>query len=165
MNKSMLILLSLLSCDINALNEMLIKAREKYLKESKKVEDVNSKDGNQESEEAQEGEVVEQVDGAAQHMGKGVKEVLQVVSVVPVNVDNAEIPVILNSPYYPYQEEIKKEEDLILSTKEEKEAQEEIEKVKSVLGGSEFAQLVEKERKFKSEYKQLESSFYDTDSQ
>ncbi|WAZ71429.1 P12 family lipoprotein (plasmid) [Borrelia miyamotoi] len=168
MNKSvlalcMLILLSLLSCDINALNEMLIKAREKYLKESKKVEDVNSKDGNQESEEAQEGEVVEQVDGAAQHMGKGVKEVLQVVSVVPVNVDNAEIPVILNSPYYPYREEIKiREEDLVLSTKEEKEAQEEIEKVKSVLGGSEFAQLVEEERKFKSEYKQLESSFYGT---
>ncbi|WAZ85697.1 hypothetical protein [Borrelia miyamotoi] len=41
MNKSilavcMLILLSLLSCDINAFNEMLNKAREKYIKESKK---------------------------------------------------------------------------------------------------------------------------------
>ncbi|QFP42478.1 P12 family lipoprotein (plasmid) [Borrelia miyamotoi] len=167
MNKSvlaicMLILLSLLSCDINALNEMLNKAREKYVEESKKVEVLNSKDGNQEGEEEQEGEV-EQVDGAAQHMEEGVKEVVQGVPVVPVNVDVAGIPVILNSSYYPYPKEIKiKEEDLVPNTKEEKEAQEEIEKLKSVLDGSEFAILVGDERKLKSEYEQLESSFYGT---
>ncbi|MBW6184571.1 P12 family lipoprotein [Pseudomonas aeruginosa] len=149
----MLVLLSLLSCDINALNEMLNKAREKYLEESKKVKGLNSKDGNQEGEE-------EQADVVEQHMEEGVKEVVQA---VPVDMNNEEIPVILSSPYYPNQEEIKiKEEDLVPSTKEEKEAQKEIEKVRSVLGVSGFAQLVEDARKLKSEYEQLESSFYGT---
>ncbi|WAZ71358.1 P12 family lipoprotein (plasmid) [Borrelia miyamotoi] len=155
----MLVLLSLLSCDINALNEMLSKAREKYVEESKKVKGLNSKDGNQEGEEAQEGEE-EQADVVEQHMEEGVKEVVQA---VPVDMNNEEIPVILSSPYYPNQEEIKiKEEDLVPSTNEEKEAQKEIEKVRSVLGVSGFAQLVEDARKLKSEYEQLESSFYGT---
>ncbi|QBK64076.1 P12 family lipoprotein, partial (plasmid) [Borrelia miyamotoi] len=109
----MLVLLSLLSCDINALNEMLSKAREKYVEESKKVKGLNSKDGNQEGEEAQEGEE-EQADVVEQHMEEGVKEVVQA---VPVDMNNEEIPVILSSPYYPNQEEIKiKEEDLVPST-------------------------------------------------
>lgn len=75
---------------------------------------------------------------------------------VPVDADNAEIPVILNSPYYPQQEEIVKieEKDLIPSTNEEIEAQEEIDNVKSVLGYSGFAQLIEKERKLKNECEQ-----------
>ncbi|WP_346313291.1 P12 family lipoprotein [Borrelia miyamotoi] len=161
MNKSvlavcMLILLSLLSCDVNAFNEMIIKAREKYVEESKKVENLNSRDGNQEGEEGQS-------DIVGQHIEEGVKDVMQGVPVGPVNVDNVAIPVILNSPYYPQQEEIKiKEEDLVPSTNEEKATQEEIEKVRSVLGGSGFAQLVEDALKLKSEYEQLESSFYST---
>ncbi|AHH06056.1 Hypothetical protein BOM_1513, partial (plasmid) [Borrelia miyamotoi FR64b] len=107
----------------------------------------------------QEGEE-EQADVVEQHMEEGVKEVVQA---VPVDMNNEEIPVILSSPYYPNQEEIKiKEEDLVPSTNEEKEAQKEIEKVRSVLGVSGFAQLVEDARKLKSEYEQLESSFYGT---
>ncbi|WP_024653170.1 P12 family lipoprotein [Borrelia persica] len=45
-------------------------------------------------------------------------------------------------------------------TKEEKEAQAEINKIKSALGSYEFAQLIEDARKLKSEYGRLESSFY-----
>ncbi|AHH05638.1 P12 family lipoprotein (plasmid) [Borrelia miyamotoi] len=150
----MLVLLSLLSCDINALNEMLNKAREKYLEESKKVKGLNSKDGNQEGEE-------EQADVVEQHMEEGVKEVVQA---VPVDMNNEEIPVILSSPYYPNQEEIKiKEEDLVPSTNEEKEAQKEIEKAERVFKDSEFVKLTEEQlRGLKSEYEQLESSFYST---
>ncbi|AOW96219.1 P12 family lipoprotein [Borrelia miyamotoi] len=156
----MLILLSLLSCDINVLNEMLIKAREKYVEESKKAEDLNSKDGNQEGEEGQAG-AVDQEDIVGQHFEERVKQVMQAVL---VDADNAEIPVILHSPYYPQQEEIVKieEKDLIPSTNEEKEAQAEIDNVKSALGDSGFAQLIEKAHKLKDECEQLESSFYDT---
>ncbi|ATQ17690.1 P12 family lipoprotein [Borrelia miyamotoi] len=150
----MLVLLSLLSCDINALNEMLSKAREKYVEESKKVKGLNSKDGNQEGEE-------EQADVVEQHMEEGVKDVVQG---VPVDMNNEEIPVILSSPYYPNQEEIKiKEEDLVPSTNEEKEAQKEIEKAERVFKDSEFVKLTEEQlRGLKSEYEQLESSFYST---
>ncbi|QTL84341.1 P12 family lipoprotein [Borrelia miyamotoi] len=162
MNKSvlavcMLILLSLLSCDVNAFNEMIIKAREKYVEESKKVENLNSRDGNQEGEEGQS-------DIVGQHIEEGVKDVMQGVPVGPVNVDNVAIPVILNSPYYPQQEEIKiKEEDLVPSTNEEKEAQKEIEKAERVFQDSEFVKLTEEQiRGLKSEYEQLESSFYST---
>ncbi|ANF34523.1 hypothetical protein A7978_05255 (plasmid) [Borrelia turicatae] len=49
-----LTLLCLLSCDINALNELLDKAREKFLEENKKLEDLNSREENQESKELQE---------------------------------------------------------------------------------------------------------------
>ncbi|ATQ20434.1 P12 family lipoprotein (plasmid) [Borrelia miyamotoi] len=149
-----LILLSLLSCDINALNEMLNKAREKYLEESKKVKSLNSKDGNQEGEE-------EQADVVEQHMEEGIKDVVQG---VPVDMNNEEIPVILSSPYYPNQEEIKiKEEDLVPSTNEEKEAQKEIEKAERVFQDSEFVKLTEKQLLgLESEDEQLESSFYST---
>ncbi|WP_330730345.1 hypothetical protein [Borrelia turicatae] len=49
----MLTLLCLLSCDINALNELLDKAREKFLEENKKVEDLKSRERNQEIKEEQ----------------------------------------------------------------------------------------------------------------
>ncbi|AMR76173.1 hypothetical protein [Borrelia hermsii] len=48
-----LALLCLLSCDINALNELLDKSREKFLEENKKVEDLKSIEGNQEIKEEQ----------------------------------------------------------------------------------------------------------------
>ncbi|QBK64069.1 P12 family lipoprotein, partial (plasmid) [Borrelia miyamotoi] len=88
----------------------------------------------------------------------------EVVQAVPVDMNNEEIPVILSSPYYPNQEEIKiKEEDLVPSTNEEKEAQKEIEKAERVFKDSEFVKLTEEQlRGLKSEYEQLESSFYST---
>ncbi|BDU63420.1 lipoprotein (plasmid) [Candidatus Borrelia fainii] len=152
MNKSILplfvlIFLSLFSCDINTLNEMMLKSREKYLKQSNKVEDLNPKDGKQEGE-----------------LEEGVKhQVVQDFPLAPVNNMNKEIPVPQNFPYYPYQEEIDiKEEDLVPSTKEEKDAQVEIEKVKSVLKDYGFAKLIEDARELKDKYEQLESNFYST---
>ncbi|MBB6043496.1 P12 family lipoprotein (plasmid) [Borreliella yangtzensis] len=153
----MLILLSLLACDINANNELLIKVRE-----NKKVGDLNSKDINQKFEKKQEGEV-SQSTFVKQQPEEGVKEVVQDVSLDSVNVDNVGIPVILNSPYYPHQKEIEtKEGDLVLITNEEKEADKAISNVKRVLGGVEFAKLVLDACKLQNEYEQLESSFYDT---
>ncbi|UPA12817.1 hypothetical protein [Borrelia venezuelensis] len=49
----MLTLLCLLSCDINVLNDLLDKAREKFLDESKDNKDLNAREGNQEIEEEQ----------------------------------------------------------------------------------------------------------------
>ncbi|WP_418906320.1 P12 family lipoprotein (plasmid) [Borreliella tanukii] len=52
---------------------------------------------------------------------------------------------------------------MVLNTNEEKEAEKAISDVKSVLAGFEFfAKLVLDAGKLKSEYEQLESSFYDT---
>ncbi|BDU63521.1 hypothetical protein BOFE_10610 (plasmid) [Candidatus Borrelia fainii] len=142
-----LIFLSLFSCDINTLNEMMLKSREKYLKQSDKVEDLNPKDGKQEGE----------LDEGLKH------QVVQDFPLVPVNNMNTESPVFHNPPYYPYLEEINiNEEDLVPFTKEEKDAQEKIEKVKSLLGSSGFAKLIEDARKLKSEFEQLESNFYST---
>ncbi|AMR76005.1 hypothetical protein A0V01_05150 (plasmid) [Borrelia hermsii] len=139
----MFILLCLLSCDIDALNDLLSKAREKFLEENKNIEGSDHK---QEGKE-------EQVD-VVKNMEEGVRQVVQGDPVAPV--DDA-IPAF----QYPQQETIEIEEkDLIPSTKEEKEAQEEIEKVKSVLEDSKFDQLIENSRKLQSESKQLESDFY-----
>ncbi|UPA12750.1 hypothetical protein [Borrelia venezuelensis] len=49
----MLTLLCLLSCDINALNELLDKSREKFVEENKKLKDLKSKEESQEIKEEQ----------------------------------------------------------------------------------------------------------------
>ncbi|WP_434757231.1 hypothetical protein bpuCAU1_001667 (plasmid) [Borrelia puertoricensis] len=59
----MLTLLCLLSCDINALNELLDKSREKFLEENKKLEDLNQSKGKQEIKEDQVDIVVRSEDG------------------------------------------------------------------------------------------------------
>ncbi|BDU63471.1 hypothetical protein BOFE_10550 (plasmid) [Candidatus Borrelia fainii] len=140
-----LIFLSLFSCDINTLNEMMLKSREKYLKQSNKVEDLNPKDGKQEGE-----------------LEEGVKhQVVQDFPLVPVNNMNTEIPVFHNPPYYPYLEEINiNEEDLLPITKDEKDAQEKIERVESILKGSGFAKLIENARELKDEYERLRVDLY-----
>ncbi|BDU63526.1 hypothetical protein BOFE_10660 (plasmid) [Candidatus Borrelia fainii] len=152
MNKSILplfilIFLSLFSCDINTLNEMMLKSREKYLKQSNKVEDLNPKDGKQEGE-----------------LEEGVKhQVVQDLPLVPVNNINTEIPVFHNPPYSPYQEEINiNEEDLLPITKDEKDAYKAIKDIESVIKDYGFAKLIEDARKLKSEFEQLESNFYST---
>ncbi|UPA19033.1 hypothetical protein [Borrelia puertoricensis] len=49
----MLALLCFVSCDINALNELLDKSRGKVLEKNKKLEDLKSREGNQEIKEEQ----------------------------------------------------------------------------------------------------------------
>ncbi|UPA15696.1 hypothetical protein [Borrelia turicatae] len=58
-----LVLLFFLSCDINALNELLGKAREKFLEENTNVEDLKSREKNQEVGE----ERVDDIDGIEKH--------------------------------------------------------------------------------------------------
>ncbi|UPA17113.1 hypothetical protein bcCo53_001283 (plasmid) [Borrelia coriaceae] len=79
----MLILLCFLSCDINALNELLGKAREKFLEENNKVENLKSIEENQEDKEKQVG-IVKRIE-------KGVQQVVQAVPVVPVGGLNNEV--------------------------------------------------------------------------
>ncbi|BDU63435.1 lipoprotein (plasmid) [Candidatus Borrelia fainii] len=149
MNKSILLILlcCLLSCDINTLNEMMLKSREKYLKQSKKVEDLNPKDGKQEGE----------VEEGLKH------QVVQDFPLAPVNNMNTESPVFHNPPYSPYLEEINiKEEDLLPITKVEQEAYKAIKDIESLLKDSGFDKLIEDARKLKSEFEQLESNFYST---
>ncbi|BDU63532.1 lipoprotein (plasmid) [Candidatus Borrelia fainii] len=160
MNKSILplfilIFLSLFSCDINTLNEMMLKSREKYLKQSNKVEDLNPNDGKQKGS-------LEQSDVFEQHMEKGLKhQVVQDLHVVPVNNMNKEIPVPQNFPYYPYQEEIDiKEEDLVPFTKEETDAYKAIKDIESVIKDSGFAKLIEDARELKDEYERLGVDLY-----
>ncbi|WP_155806529.1 P12 family lipoprotein [Borrelia duttonii] len=151
----MLTLLFLLSCDLDVLNSLLIEAREKFLDENKNNKGLHLKDENQKDQE----DVIIGFEGhkAMQQVVPGVGG-QPVVAMKPVN---SEIPVL---QWYPYNQEEKieiKEEDLIPSTEDEKGAQAEIEKIKSVLENSNFDQLIEEARKLKDEYAQLESSFHD----
>ncbi|AHH04478.1 Putative cytosolic protein, partial (plasmid) [Borrelia nietonii YOR] len=59
----MLTLLCLLSCDINALNELLDKSRENFVEENKKLKDLKSIKGNQEIKEEQVDIVVKSEEG------------------------------------------------------------------------------------------------------
>ncbi|WP_434757270.1 P12 family lipoprotein (plasmid) [Borrelia puertoricensis] len=144
----MLALLCLLSCDMNALNDLLNEVREKVLDESKDNKDLNHKQENQEQKEV----VIDDFE-------KGV-EIQQDMKVKPVN---AEFEVFRQVyPYYPQEEVIKIEEkDLVPSTESEKEAQREIEKVKSALGDSGFQQLIKNALELKDRYERGRADFYD----
>ncbi|AMR76121.1 hypothetical protein A0V01_05870 (plasmid) [Borrelia hermsii] len=148
MNKSilavcMLALLCLLSCDINALDDLLNEVRGNFLDESKDNKDLNHKQENQEQKE-------DVIDGLEEKV-----EIQQDMEVKPVNEGFA-----VSQQYVQEAIEIK-EEDLTPSTDEEIKAQAEIENVKSALGDSGCSQLIEDALKLKSEYELLESSFYD----
>ncbi|WP_155806995.1 P12 family lipoprotein [Borrelia crocidurae] len=150
----MLTLLFLLSCDLDILNSLLIEAREKFLDENKNNKGLHLKDENQKDQE----DVIIGFEGhkTMQQVVPGIGQ--PVVAMKPIN---SEIPVLR---WYPYNQEEKieiKEEDLIPNTEDEKRAQTEIEKIKSVLENSNFDQLIEEARKLKDEYAQLESSFHD----
>ncbi|WP_434757364.1 P12 family lipoprotein (plasmid) [Borrelia puertoricensis] len=145
----MLALLCLLSCDINALNDLLSEVREKVLDESKDNKDLNHEQGNQEQKE----DVIDDFE-------KGV-EIQQDMEIQPVN-SGFEVSKQVD-PYYVQEEVIKIEEkDLVPSTESEKEAQEEIEKAESVFQASEFAKLTEERMLgLKNDYEQIKTSFYD----
>ncbi|ABF82182.1 P12 family lipoprotein [Borrelia hermsii] len=150
----MFMLLCLLSCDINALNDLLGEAREKFLDGNKKNKDLHYIQGNQDIQEEQE----EIVNGLEER--EIIQQDIEVEPVVPVNVG---ISVSQQGyPYYIQEEKIEiKEEDLIPNTKEEKEAEAEIEKVKSVLEKSGFQQLIENAHELKDRYERVRADFYD----
>ncbi|UPA12744.1 P12 family lipoprotein [Borrelia venezuelensis] len=145
----MLALLCLLSCDMNALNDLLNEVREKVLDESKDNKDLNHKQENQEQKEVVIDLLEEEV------------EIQQDMEVKPVNAEFEVFRQVYS--YYPQEEVIKIEEkDLVPSTEFEKEAQREIEKAESVFQDSEFAKLTgEQVLGLKNEYEQLKTSFYD----
>ncbi|WP_330730581.1 P12 family lipoprotein [Borrelia turicatae] len=145
----MLTLLCLLSCDVNALNELLDKAREKFLDESKDNKDLNHKQENQEQKKVVIDDLEEEV----------IVEIQQDMEVKSVNAGFAVSKQV--HPYYVQREIEIKEEDLVPSTEYEKAAQAEIENVKSALNGSKFDQLIEEARKLNNECDRLEFSFYD----
>ncbi|AHH13082.1 Hypothetical protein BHO_0116800, partial (plasmid) [Borrelia hermsii YBT] len=146
----MFILLCLLSCDINALNDLLGKVGEKFLGENKN--DKDHRQGNQEEKEQE--DVISNVKE---------REIQQDIEVEPIAPVNAGISVSQQGyPYYIQEEKIEiKEEDLIPSTKAEKDADRAIENIKSAINGSKFDQLIEESHKLQSEFKQLEFDFYD----
>ncbi|AHH11702.1 P12 family lipoprotein (plasmid) [Borrelia coriaceae] len=159
MNKNILavyilVLLCLLSCDINALNELLSRARDKSLEvENTNVEALKVRKENKDFVEKQLDDI--NLFEAPVRVQKDMQEVFF----------NTEIPMYFQQgyPYYPQQKEVRIEkEDLVVITREEKEAQTEIDKVKSVLKEFQFGQLIENARELKDEYKDLESSFYHT---
>ncbi|AHH07896.1 Hypothetical protein BCD_1830 (plasmid) [Borrelia crocidurae DOU] len=160
MNKSvlflcMLILLCLLSCDVNALNNLLGEVREKFLDKNKNNKDLFHIQKNQK-------EIGEQQDGVISVLEEEVIEIQQVVQVKPIN---EVIPPVFQQGYsYYLQEEaiVIDSERLVPYTKEEKEANKAIENVKNVLKSidSEFSQFIEDALKLKSESEKLEADFY-----
>ncbi|UPA11574.1 P12 family lipoprotein (plasmid) [Borrelia parkeri] len=157
----MLTLLCLLSCDLNVLNELLVKSRESCLenleKNKKDKKDLNSIKENQEGEEKQ-ADIINNIEERV-----GVISDMEVVPVVPLTPVNAEIPVFQNYPYYPFRKKIEiKEEDLIPSTKVEQEAYKAIKDIESILKGSGFQQLIENSRELKDEYERLKVDLYNT---
>ncbi|QFP42566.1 P12 family lipoprotein (plasmid) [Borrelia miyamotoi] len=149
----MLMLVSFLSCDVDAISALINEAGDKFVE---KKEDGKNLDFIEKIQECRK----EQADVVEQHLKERKKQVLQAGFVEPVNVDDR--AVILNSPYYSQEEiEIKKEE-LVPSTDEEKAAQKEIDQIKNLLGNSEFGKLTEEQlNDLRIEYEKLNSSFYD----
>lgn len=142
----MLILLILLSCNTSPLDELISKARGRFVSKKENKEDLDFIEQTQKSVE-----VVEQyMEGREK----------QIVPDVPVEAVGVEDLVILNYPYYPQKEIRIKEEDLIPMTDDEKEADKTINNIKSAIVGFEFAKLVDDGHELKNEYEQLESSFY-----
>ncbi|WP_215536614.1 P12 family lipoprotein [Borreliella bavariensis] len=137
----MLMSLILLSCNTSPLDELISKARGKFIAKKENKEDLDFIEKTQKSRK-----VVEQyMEGREK----------QIVPAVPVEAVSVEDLVILNYPYYPQKEREIKEEDLVPITDEEKKAE------KAIIDGScNFAKLVDDEHKLKNEYEQLESSFY-----
>ncbi|ACN93283.1 conserved hypothetical protein (plasmid) [Borreliella finlandensis] len=82
----------MVSYSVNPPNEMLSKARGKYLEEGKRIKNLIFRDGSQEpGEEKEKEDIVEHIK----------EEVRKVIYAVPINVDNVlSGPVILNFPYY-----------------------------------------------------------------
>lgn len=137
----MLMSLILLSCNTSPLDELISKAKGKFVAKKENNENLDFIEKTQKSRE-----VVEQyMEGREK----------QIVPAVPVEAVSVEDLVILNYPYYPQKEIEIKEEDLVPITDEEKKAE------KAIIDGScKFAKLVDDEHKLKNEYEQLESSFY-----
>ncbi|UPA17149.1 P12 family lipoprotein (plasmid) [Borrelia coriaceae] len=162
----MLTLLCLLSCDINALNELLGKAKEKFLEENKDIEDLKSIEKNQEVKEKQIG-IVKKIE-------EGVQQVVQAAPVVSVGasplapVDEVFVESVSDNNavmrMYSQQEKIEiKKEDLVARTDEEKKAQVEIEKVENLLEerSISFLKLIDDAHNLKSEYEQVNAELYD----
>lgn len=136
----MLMLLILLSCNTSPLDELISKARRKFVVKKENKEDLDFIKKTQKSRK-----VVEQyMEGREK----------QIVPTIPVESVSVEDLVIFNHPYYPQKEIEIKEEDLVPITDEEKKAD------KAIIDGNfEFAKLVDDEHKLKNDYEQLESSF------
>lgn len=131
--KYILILVSLLSCNISDPNELGNKKTEKkggggVLGFIEKIQE-------------------ESIEGVKQHIEKREKQTMQTASIKPVNVNR-------NFLYYPQEEIAIKEGALIPSTDEEKRVDKAISD-----GRLEFDKLVYDENKLKNEFEQLESSF------
>lgn len=136
----MLMLLILLSCNTRPLDELISKARRKFIVKKENKEDLDFIKKTQKSRK-----VVEQyMEGREK----------QIVPTIPIESVSVEDLVIFNHPYYPQKEIEIKEEDLVPITDEEKKAD------KAIIDGNfEFAKLVDDEHKLKNDYEQLESSF------
>ncbi|ASJ27775.1 putative lipoprotein (plasmid) [Borrelia turicatae 91E135] len=147
----MLTLLCLLSCDINALNELLDKAREKFLDESKDNKDLNHKQENQEDKEEQ-ADIIDDLE-----VIPGM-EVIPVDSLVSVN---AEVSVILEPIYYSQVKREIKEEDLVPSTECEKEAEKAIKDIENAIGSSGFSSLIENAHNMRGKYGQMRTELQD----
>ncbi|UPA19049.1 P12 family lipoprotein [Borrelia puertoricensis] len=140
-----LALLCLLSCDINALNDLLSEVREKFLDESKDNKYLNHEQGNQEQKEV----VIDLLE-------EGV-DIQQDMGVRPVN---AEFEVFRQEyPYYSQEEIEIKEEDLTPSTESEKEADKAIKGVENTLKNSGFPLLMSAYN-LKNEYEQMRTELY-----
>ncbi|AMR76172.1 P12 family lipoprotein [Borrelia hermsii] len=141
-----LTLLCLLSCDINALDDLLNEVRGNFLDESKDNKDSNHKQENQKQKK-------DVIDGLEEKV-----EIQQDMEVKPVN-SGFEVSQQVYSYYI--QEEIEiKEEDLTPSTEYEKEADKAIKEVKNALKNSGFSLLMESSYSLRNEYEQMNTDLY-----
>ncbi|WPM06359.1 P12 family lipoprotein (plasmid) [Borreliella sinica] len=147
----MLMLINLLSCRINDPNESIGQAQKALVGKGKLLgfmekaqEDVKffGKSINIKEKENQLTEAVSEE---------------SVISVKPINIESL---MVLNSPNYPQEEIIIKEEDLVPSTNEEKGAEKVINDIKNILEDSKFDELVNDGIKLENKYGELESNFY-----
>lgn len=154
----MLTLFFLLSCDFEAISQLIDKA-------SAKLSDRDLKYGQEVKEGHQGGgeEDLKELEKSIKNLGEEAKVVANKVfkNDLFVSADSInEVPV--NPDLYPYQRPIKlKEKDVVPSAKEEKEAERAIQEVKSLLKKFGFSSLIENAHSIKDKYKKMKTDLYD----
>ncbi|WP_330730413.1 P12 family lipoprotein (plasmid) [Borrelia puertoricensis] len=150
-----LTLLCFLSCDINSLNKLLDKSREKFVEENKNGKNLNPRKENQEGKEEQ-SDIIDNLEERV-----GVIPVIEVAPVSSLTPINTEVPVILDSIYPSQVKREIKEEDLVPSTKEEQEAANAIKNIKNSIGSSGFSSLIENAHNMKEKCEQMRAELQD----
>ncbi|WP_024653785.1 P12 family lipoprotein [Borrelia persica] len=150
----MFMLLLLLSCDADILNDFIARTKIKPTDKNQNIEDLRYMQTDQEGgviglEESEEGVGIKSVEKKLE------PQIIQRPVIVPSKPVNEVFEPVSNHLYFSQKAIVVEEKDIIPTTKEEKDAESKIEDVKKALKDTSFSQLFENASKLKSRAEQV----------